>query len=294
MKRRVFLEIAGEPIVGDLYLPAGQGPHPAMVVGGPMTSVKEQVTGVYAAALAVRGYAALAIDHRHYGESGAEPRQYERYDRKIEDLRGALAWLSEQSEIDSGRLGMVGVCLGCGYVSHAAVDNPLVRALGLVAGYYRHPSEMRARDPEGFDAKIAQGREAREAFEKDGVCAMVPAAALDGDAAMMLPDTFDYYATPRAGVPNYRNEFAVMSREYFVPFDVQVAAQSLTQPVAMVHADKALSSHWARRFFEMLPGAKSIDWLDSPCQVDFYDQPYLVNAATDLIVTNFDKVFADR
>jgi len=31
-----------------------------------MTSLKEQVTGVYACALAVRGFAAPAIDHGHY------------------------------------------------------------------------------------------------------------------------------------------------------------------------------------------------------------------------------------
>ena len=54
-----------------------------------MTSVKEQVTGVYAAAFAVRGIAALAIDHRHYGESGGQPRQYEYSAHKIEDLRRA-------------------------------------------------------------------------------------------------------------------------------------------------------------------------------------------------------------
>lgn len=44
--------VAGDPVVGDLFLPSGDGPHPAVIVGGPMTSVKEQVTGVYARALA--------------------------------------------------------------------------------------------------------------------------------------------------------------------------------------------------------------------------------------------------
>ncbi len=65
-----------------------------------MTSVKEQVTGAYAAALARRGVAALAIDHRHYGESGGAPRQWEHWPSKVSDLRAALDWMESRPEID--------------------------------------------------------------------------------------------------------------------------------------------------------------------------------------------------
>jgi len=74
-KQQLTFQVEGDRVVGDLYLPEGAGPHPAVIVGGPMTSVKEQVTGVYAQALAARGIAALAIDHRHYGQSEGTPRQ---------------------------------------------------------------------------------------------------------------------------------------------------------------------------------------------------------------------------
>jgi hypothetical protein len=248
-----------------------------------MTSVKEQVTGVYASALAARGFAALALDHRHYGESGGTPRQLEVWTRKVEDLRAALDWLATRSDIDEARLGLVGVCLGAGYAAWAAVDHPRVRALGAIAGYYRDPAEMSESDPEGFRAKVASGRAARERFETTGELLLVPAAALSGDAAMTQPDTFDYYATRRAGVPNYRNAFAVMSREHFLPFDVQAAAAKLTAPVAMVHSEKALSPAWARRFHERLQTVKSLDWLASKNQVDFYDDPQLVRAASDRV-----------
>ncbi|MFM7405917.1 MAG: hypothetical protein ACKO3K_04430 [Cuspidothrix sp.] len=56
-------------VIGDLYLPASNNPLLAVIVGRLMTNVKEKVTGVYAQALSERGIAALAIDHRHYGES---------------------------------------------------------------------------------------------------------------------------------------------------------------------------------------------------------------------------------
>lgn len=280
---RLEFEVDGARVVGALHLPPGPGPSPAVVVAGPMTSVKEQVTGTYAAALARRGVAALALDHRGFGESGGAPRQYEDWRRKVADIRAGLDRLAAHAAIDADRMGLVGVCLGCGYAAHAAIGAPRVTSLGLVAGYYRDPAAMRARDPEGFDAKVAQGVAARRAYERSGVAEMIPAASLEGDAAMQTTDTVDYY-TRRAAHPNYVNGFAVMSREHFLPFDVQAAAPALTFPVTMVHSRTALSPHWAESFHDKLPGPKSLTWIASRGQTDIYDDPDIVETATGHVV----------
>jgi hypothetical protein len=62
---------AADRLVGVLHQPAQQ-PVASVVTTGPLTSVKEQATGAYARALAERGFAALAFDHRTFGESGGE------------------------------------------------------------------------------------------------------------------------------------------------------------------------------------------------------------------------------
>lgn len=281
--------VEGEPVVGHLHLPDVPGPHPAVVVGGPMTSVKEQVTGVYAAALAQRGFAALAIDPRHFGESGGAPRQYEHYQRKIADLRGAHAWLAAHPAVAPGRLGAVGVCLGAGYTAWAAVEQPRVRALAFIAGYYRDPDELRARDPEGFAARVADGVRARLDYEATGVARTIPAVALEGDAAMASPETFDYYGTPRGAVANYVNAFAVMSREHFLPFDVQAAAPRLAAPVLMVHSERAISPAWARRFHAAIMAPKELRWIASEGQVDLYDDPSRVGEAADLVAAHLGQ-----
>lgn len=284
MKReRIKFPVQGDTVIGDLYLPAGDGPHAAVIVGGPMTSVKEQVTGVYARALAERGFAALAIDHRHYGESGGEPRQYEHHGHKVEDLGAGIDALAAHRAVDAGRIGAVGVCLGAGYILWASIDRPAVRAVGAVAGYYRDVGEMRARDPDGFQSKVDAGIAARRRYEATGEVLTVPAVALTGDAAMTSKETFDYYGTPRAAVPSYTNAFAVMSREHFLPFDVQAVAPRIQAPLAMIHAEKALSPGWARKFYETVTAPKQIHWLDSPGQVDFYDDPSLVSQASALL-----------
>ncbi|MEO1661158.1 MAG: alpha/beta hydrolase [Pseudomonadota bacterium] len=288
-KRRFEFDVSGNRVVGDLYLPAGPGPHPAAIVGGPMTSVKEQVTGVYAKALSERGIAALCLDHRHYGESAGQPRQYEYYPHKIEDLKAGLQALGKQPDIDAARIGAAGICLGVGYSVWASIDNPLVKSIGAVVGYYRDVPAMKASDPAGFQAKVDQGRAAREQFERTGEVLTIPAAALEGDAAMTLQSTYDYYATPRAGVSNYTNAFAVMSREYFLRFDVQSAAPKVHVPMIMMHSENALSPNWARKFYDTLSGEKTIHWVDGPNQTAFYDAPELVNEAAGLLAAHFHK-----
>ena len=256
-----------------------------------MTSVKEQVTGVYAAALAERGIAALAIDHRHFGGSGGHPRGYEHWEHKVADLLAAIDWLASQPNLDAGRIAGAAVCLGSGYMAHAAVGHSDIRALGFVAGYYRDPQAMRAADPAGFDSRVEQGCAAREAFETRGEVISIPAVAMTGDAAMQTADTYDYYSR-RAAHPNYRNSFAVMSREHFLPFDVQAAAAGLRVPVMMIHSEHALSPSWARSFASKIGDNVQLQWVESRGQTDFYDDPGLVAAAADLLAQHFERVMS--
>jgi len=278
--QKLVFEVEGDRVVGDLHLPPGAGPHPAVITGGPMTSVKEQVTGTYAAALAERGLAALSIDHRHYGESGGEPRQYEHYPHKITDLKRALRVLGGQDNVDSERIGAVGICLGSGYLAHAIANEPVVRAFVAIAGYYRDVSEMKQTDPTGFEQRVEQGRQARALYELTGKVQTIPAVALDGDAAMTLQSTYDYYAD-RAKHPNYTNAFAVMSREHFLQFDVQSVAPEMRTPFLMIHGPNALNPRWADRFFDAVPAEKQRYSLHSQGQTDIYDDPKIVAVAAD-------------
>ena len=287
MKRIVF-EIDGDRLVGDLHLPKGAGPHPALVIVGPMTSVKEQVTGTYAAALATRGFAALSLDHRHFGESEGTPRQYEFYKHKIEDLRAALDVLADQPEVDALRIGAVGICLGAGYLAHAIKDRPDVKAFVAIAGYYRDAEDIKATAPGDFARKFDQGRQSRKRYEAAGVVKMIPAVALDRDAAMTMESTYDYYAR-RAAHPNYINEFAVMSREHFISFDVQSAAPEVAAPFLMVHGSNALNPDWADKFFGAVRSPKSRASIRSKGQTDIYDDPQIIKRATSLAAGFFDQ-----
>jgi fermentation-respiration switch protein FrsA (DUF1100 family) len=104
------------------------------VLLGPLTSVKEQVPGHYADALARRGFVTLAFDNRSFGESGGNPRQYEHPGRKIEDARAALSFLEQRPEVAEASLGAVGVCAGAGYMAVVGPAAPWLMKTLSVAG----------------------------------------------------------------------------------------------------------------------------------------------------------------
>jgi hypothetical protein len=153
---------AGDRLIGALYLPAQQ-PAAAVVTTGPLTSVKEQATGNYALALAERGFAALAFDHRTFGESGGEPRQFESPEGKAEDVRAAVTALRGDSRTRDLPVVAVGICAGGGYMAKAVADDQRIRAFVGVAGYYSDAAAFAESSPDAYQA--ARGR---EALARDG------------------------------------------------------------------------------------------------------------------------------
>src|SRR5215510_9097743 len=136
MEHAFAFKSGGATIVGRLHVP-GTDSRGAIVLTGPLTSVKEQAAGAYARAFAERGYSALAFDHRYFGESGGEPRQFENPNAKIEDIGAAAAALREDARTRSLAIFAVGVCAGGGYMARAvARDVDGFRAFAGVAGYY--------------------------------------------------------------------------------------------------------------------------------------------------------------
>src|SRR5262245_7583192 len=109
-------------LVGVLYLPS-ETPVAAVVTTGPLTSVKEQATGAYARALAARGFAALAFDHRTFGESEGEPRQFEDPNGKARDVVAAVSALEADQRTRGLPVVAVGICAGAGYMARAVADD---------------------------------------------------------------------------------------------------------------------------------------------------------------------------
>lgn len=106
--------------------------YPAVVITGPMLSIKEQAQSVYASRLTKLGYVTLVFDGSYFGESEGEPRQLELPEVKEIDIEGAVDYLTSLPYVDNERIGGLGICGSGSYMSVAGVKEPRLKAITAI------------------------------------------------------------------------------------------------------------------------------------------------------------------
>ncbi len=275
----------GLELAGHLRVPPeASGPRPGLVFTGPLTGVKEQVTGGYAAALTAAGYVTLAFDHRGFGQSRGAPRQHEDPAGKLADLRDAFSWLAAHPAVDPARIGCVGVCLGGGYALRFAAFDPRVRALVTVAGGYNDPHAMRAAmGAEAYRAVLTEQVAVAARQQASGEVEYMAAVSDDDTPALMAgAEPFAYYGTDRAASPGWVNRITRTSLYSLVTTDLAVGADFISPtPWLMVHGrtDDYCSPAGAEATFARAGEPKEAMWLDTTNHIDLYDVPTYVEPA---------------
>ena len=114
--------------VNGLFVEAGQGPAPAVVLV-PMLGRPKEDWEATAERLAAANIGALAIDLP--GTSlPDEPRALAGW---ADDVRAALTWLESRGDVRAGALGVAGASLGANLAASAAGSDPRIRSLVLVS-----------------------------------------------------------------------------------------------------------------------------------------------------------------
>ena len=124
-----FVNHFGITLAADKYTPKNyEGKLAAIAVCGPYSAVKEQVSGRYAQEMAARGFLTIAFDPSYYGESGGLPRYMNSIDHCVEDYQAAIDYLSNLEEVDSEKIGIIGICGWGGYALQTASLDTRVKA----------------------------------------------------------------------------------------------------------------------------------------------------------------------
>ena len=264
----------GLTLRGTLRVPA-RADGSAVALTGPFTGVREQVTGLYADRLARAGLITLAFDHRGFGSSEGR-HGHEDTQGKLTDLRSAVGLLGSRSDVDSDRIGLVGICLGGGYAVSAAATDPRVRAVAGIAGAYNSPAWF-ARDPAVYRAGL---RSFIDSYD-DHLPAVAPGNA---EAAMGGDEPWSYYGTARSAAATWENRVTRGSLHALLTFDALGRAPLLAEtPLLIVHGrkDDYCSPELATRMHDETPGDREIVWLDADQHIDLYDrEPYVSQAVT--------------
>lgn len=291
----VSFDSGGLRLAGHLYRPpaarAGER-TPALVMAGPMTSVKEETLPHYAAPLAEAGYTVLTFDNRNFGASEGEPRQHLDTYAQVEDLKNALSYMLTRADVDPERLGLCCVCLGAGYGLEVAAFDRRVKAAALVAGGYNiSDTYQEFLGAEGFRAYLANLNAARQKQYETGEVQYMPAIAGPpdyGPSAMPIQEAFEYYdRAARVHAPSWQNRLTVASMEHIVGWNVLGHAHLIAPtPLLVVHGttDVLLPPRYAQEVYDRAGEPREICWIETHNHVELYDQaPYVPQAVAKLV-----------
>ena len=282
-RKLTFHNRYGVTLAADLYAPKGvSGLLPAIAVCGPFGAVKEQCSGLYAQALAERGFLTIAFDPSFTGESGGSPRYVASPDINTEDFQAAVDCLSVQENVDPERIGILGICGWGGMALNAAAIDTRIKA--TVASTMYDMSRVNARgsfDAEDSEAARFEKRRAlnaqRTADYKSGEYARAGGVVdpLPEDAPDFVRDYYAYYKTPRGYHPRSLNSnqgWNVTSALSFLNMPILQYSQEIRSAVLLVHGEKAHSCYFSRDAFARLTGDnKELMIIPGAVHTDLYD-----------------------
>lgn len=295
VRENVHFESDGLVLAGHLYRPpdAAAGERtPALVMAGPMTSVKEETVPHYAAPLAEAGYTVLAFDNRNFGESAGEPRQHLDTAEQVEDLKNAVSFLLTREDVDADRLGLACVCMGAGYALAVASMDLRVKALAIVAGAYNITDTYRDfLGEQGFAGYLETLNTARRQQYESGELQYMPAIAGPPDyapSAMPVEEAYEYYSRAYSTeAPNWENRLTVASMEHIVGWNVLARAHLVApRPLLVIHGttDVLLPPRYAQEVYDRAGEPKQLHWIETSNHVELYDQAPFVPEAIDTLV----------
>lgn len=272
-------------LAGLLYIPADfdlSKKYPAVVVTGPMLSVKEQAQSVYAKRLTEAGYVTLVFDGSYFGESEGLPRSQELPDVKESDIEGAVDYLSSLPFVDKERIGGLGICGSGSYMSVAGVKEPRLKAITAIVPAI---SDISTSAMAGFFAPEEEVKAAKAAYE---------AGAGDLMFLNFMPRAFDegaaYYYTARGNRPRWSNGVVAWSQLELVKYNVTNIMKDMQKPYLVITGENAWSKEASTEVFGAVPhDNKEMHVIPEASHFDLYDLEPYVTEAFEFILPFFGK-----
>ncbi len=272
-------------LAGILRLPAefdlGKK-YPAVVITGPMLSIKEQAQSVYATRLTEAGYVTLVFDGSYFGESEGMPRFQELPDVKESDIEAAVDYLSSLPYVDADHIGGLGICGSGSYMSVAGVKEPRLKAVTAIVPAI---SNIATSPMMGFFKPEDEVMKAKEAYDK-------------GEGELMhlnfMPRAFEegaaYYYSARGNRKGWSNQVVAWSQLELIKYNVTEIMKGMQKPYLVISAEKAWSRPSSTEIFEAVPHTnKQMVVLPEASHFDLYDLEPYVSQAMEHILPFFEK-----
>lgn len=276
----------GITIAADMYKPAdfdGSGSYAALIVGTPYGGVKEQGAGIYAQAMAERGFIAIAFDESYNGESGGTPRRVSSPDIFVEDFSAGVDFLGTRPFVDRERIGVIGICGSGAFALTAAQVDPRIKAVATASMYDMSHMIRKGWMDSMTDAQRAQNLrqlayQRWEDFEA-GTPALTP--AFPNEPAGSIPpgldpitsEFFEYYAMQRGHHPRAIAAFTQVSSMAFTNFRLNSDLASISpRPILFIMGENAHSRYFTEDAYELAAEPKELYVVPGARHIDLYDR----------------------
>ena len=288
-RKVTFYNRYGITLAADLYEPKNAvGRLAAIAVCGPFGAVKEQASGLYAQAMAEKGFLTIAFDPSFTGESGGQPRYVASPDVNTEDFQAAVDFLSVQDNVDPEKIGIIGICGWGGMALNAAALDTRIKATVASTmydmarvnanGYFDAEDSAEAR----YTKKLALNAQRVQDY-KHGTYALGGGVAdpLPEDAPSFVKDYYDYYKTKRgyhARSLNSNGGWNITGCMSFLNQPILRYSNEIRSAVLVIHGEKAHSCYFSKDAYANMvqgnPYADNKELLIIPGAVhtDLYDK----------------------
>lgn len=276
----------GLKIAAHFYRPVAGSPDrggAAIVIAHPWTSIKEQSPANYARVLSQAGFYCLCPDAGYQGESEGEPRSLEDPYQRVEDIKNGVTFLVGHKDVNSDRIGALGICAAGGYVPFAAQTDTRIKAVGTSAAVCVGTMARRGFDQDSSNLEIlkAQLSAAAQSRSSDvGAAEALPLVdmlppSLEA-APKDLPESFrdltSYYKTDR-GQNLAPNQTHPRGWDLMANFDALRHNYMISpRPLLMITGTKAATKWYSEDGIANAREPKELFVLDGVTHADLYDR----------------------
>lgn len=292
-RKITFYNRYGITLAADLYEPKNvQGKLPAIAVCGPFGAVKEQASGLYAQKMAECGFLTIAFDPSFTGESAGNPRYMASPDMNTEDFQAAVDFLSVQDNVDSEKIGIIGICGWGGIALNAAALDTRIKATVTSTmydmsrvnanGYFDSEDSGNARYEKKKALNAQRTKEYKEGVYSRGGGVVDP---LPDDAPFFVKDYYDYYKTERGyhmRSLNSNDGWNITGCMSFMNMPILHYSNEIRSAVLMIHGEKAHSCYFSKDAYKTMitnnPYADNKELMIIPNAVhtDLYDRTNII------------------
>ena len=225
----------------------------------------------------------MAFDPSYTGESGGEPRYMSSPDINTEDFMAAVDFLSVQENVDTEKIGIIGICGWGGMALNAAALDTRIKATVTstmydmsrvnAKGYFDGENTPEARYKKKKALNEQRIRDYKNGNYELGGDVVDP---LPEDAPFFVKDYYDYYKTSRGyhsrslNSNGGWNKIGCMS---FLNQPILAYSDEIRSAVLMIHGEKAHSCYFSRDAFTKLQGEnKELLIIPDAVHTDLYDR----------------------